>query len=437
LVTSFLFIFFGAQYFIVSAFVYAKLLPEFILIPSFFVPLLIGTILRKGSSEKIALILATSTLVGLPAVDGDVFGVADPAGSLFGVGTFTVLALVFGVRRLIEQRHNYVFFLLIAEVPLFACGLSLLFLNRWDYLVASEFLKFLSFLCFVAYAVTARFSQKTVLFLLPLTFLVVLIAALVLHLLFGVGYFYGGSFYAYVPISVFIIPVICLLTPSKEYAFLSACIAALLVLGQIQPSAKIIILLVFAAFFISNRQLGIVGSMIAGVLLSVSILVSYPMWPDGLRHKGMSVLLLISGGYRELGPAFFYTSAGNILAELMAIIESLRERLFLPLGAGFGIVDHDGRLGLANKFAYPESAFLNGVFYPLHLGAFYLIAWYGILVPVLLPLLRQKTLFLIFCLTGMTYKPLLFLAAAMPLWNPRSVHRHSSVYVQKAKPLEN
>lgn len=401
----------GIQFYLTSAFVYGGYLPDYALPVSFAATFILLPFIGQSALEKVAVVIASASLAGLPSGDGELANLYDLSGTLGGVSFFTVLALLYGATRVVEQRHNFSALLLIAVVPAIAGLLGLTVGGSEFRFINSEFLKFLAFLCFCIYAVTLRRSWDGILDFVAVLMTVLLVLGVALKAFLNIGYSYGGATYMYAPVSAFIVPLVALFHSGRKYHVLVVLMLVLLGLGYLQPSVKIVLLLALTLTYLGIRSIGIVPSMLLVAASVVGAFYIYPYLPDGLRYKSFSLILLISGNYKELGYLFFTTSAGNIIAELATIVSSLADRLFIPVGAGLSLHDRFGILGLANEFAYPAVAFSSGYFYPFHLGAYYILVWYGICIPVLRPLLISPVFLAVFLLTGMTYKSLIFLAA--------------------------
>lgn len=403
----------GIQFYLISAFVYGGYLPDYALLVSFAAPFILLPFIGQSALEKVAVVIASASLAGLPSGDGELANLYDLSDTLGGISFFTVLALLFGAARVFEERHNFSVLMLIAVVPLMAGLLGLTVGGSEFRFVTSEFLKFLAFLCFCIYAITLRRSWDEILDFVAVLMTILLVIGVVLKTFLNIGYFYGGATYMYAPVSAFIVPLVALFHSGRKYHILVVLMLVLLGLGYLQPSMKIVLLLALTLTVLGIRSIGIASSILLVAASVIGAFYIYPYLPDGLRYKSFSLILLVSGGYKELGYLFFTTSAGNIVAELATIVSSLADRLFIPVGAGISMHDRFGILGLANEFAYPAAAFSSGYFYPFHLGAYYALLWYGICIPVLRPLLISPVFLAAFLLTGMTYKSLLFLAAVV------------------------
>lgn len=86
---------------------------------------------------------------------------------------------------------------------------------------------------------------------------------------------------------------------------------------------------------------------------------------------------------REL---FFRSSAGNIYAEILTLVQHITSRgNYIGGGLGATLPDYDGLLRLANDGAYTQSEFSAGNITGLHLAILDYFLWFGILM--LLPLI--------------------------------------------------
>lgn len=405
------FLFAGLQFYAVSALVYAGYLPDTLLLAAFIFPFLFTPILGSQCIERLSVVLACSSLAGLPAEGTSFELVTDPSFSLGGISYFSVLAVALALSRLAIQKHNYANLLLIALIPVLAGVLSAAEGSGSTRFVSSEFLKFIAFLGFSFYALTTPLPSPKFVRLIGILLGGIVILSIALYSGLNVGYSYGGSSYLYVPVAILIVPIVSLYKNDALYVGILFALAILLIFGYLQASAKLVVLLLAASVAVLWRKYGFPTVLLLAALAVLVPFYVYPYLPDGVRHKSMSLLILIGGQFRQLGPIFFVTSAGNILAELWTVIDILWYRYFLPLGAGFAVRDEFGLLSLANQDAYPATAFSSGFFFPFHLGAFYILLWYGVFLPILRPIVSRRLFFIAFVLTGMTYKPLLFICA--------------------------
>lgn len=418
----------AAQFSLVSAAVYGGQLPEYILLLSFVLPLAIAAVFGVSTVERLAFALAISSLAGLPDSGGQFFSINDPSASIGPVGTFTLIALFFAAKRLTEGQYDFQFIACLAIIPVVGFILSLLIADKVETLIFSEFAKFPVFLVFLFYALTRRPPEKWARQMIaPLTFTVLGVGAFSLMFL-DLGYSYGGARYLYLPASIILIPILCWFWADRILLFLLMVIAALVAVGLVQASARLVVLIVLGLAGYVGRRAGLAPAAFAATVIVAAGIVAFPFLPDGLRFKMSSLVLLVSGAHFTLGDTFFFTSAGNMYAEARTVLHVVLINWLTPVGPGFAVPDLFGELSLANPYAYPESAFHQGAFFPLHLGAFYLFLWYGVFVALFLKRMGVAIFLVTFALTGTTYKPLLFAAAFLTdrrVWFPsrRGVRR--------------
>ena len=170
-----------------------------------------------------------------------------------------------------------------------------------------------------------------------------------------------------------------------------------------------------------------VPSLLSFMTLILALSFASLEFDDMLNHKIFSLLSsfgsiaeIVSSGEVNNAGVFFYTSVGNIVAEFFTVFGVLVENFFLPLGAGFVVPDLYGWLSFANDAAYLPLSTPDAK-YPLHLGFYYLLIWYGPLI-IIFKNFRKILIFLIsFSLFSLSAPSLVFLAAILTTKNTKNL----------------
>ena len=233
----------------------------------------------------------------------------------------------------------------------------------------------------------------------------------------GTGYDYGNNSFALIPVSIMPVPMLLLFRPNRLLQGYSIVILLLLIFGVLQPSSKLILLLII--IFCVALKKGSITGFAALVVVSTVVLNGLLVFDDILRHKVYSVMAIVNAAPGVYGlqsgvdpSLIFITSAGNIFAEFITIIKLLSDFWFFPIGAGFAITDPYGWLSMANEYAYDDSASELKIF-PLHLGFFYLLVWFG---PFIILLRKYKKAFYFlsaFCLLGLSVPSTILLSGIL------------------------
>lgn len=307
------------------------------------------------------------------------------------------------------------------------------------YFIFSEFKKFVIFFAFLTIALTVEHAkQKELLRLTVNAVFTILLFAIFAFFIFGVEFDYGGLRYPAIPPSILLIPILYLVHQSKVLLIYTLFILLFLLLGFLQPSAKLLIIL-FCVLVMRLRKLRISSLLLFVTLFLVFNLVSF-QFDTMLNHKIFSLLSsfgpimeIVSSGEVSKASIFFYTSVGNIIAEFFTVFGILVENFFFPLGAGFVIPDLYGWLSFANDAAYHPLSKTDAR-YPLHLGFYYLMIWYGPLIIIFHNFRKILIFFISFSLFSLSAPSLVFLAAILStkdLKNLKSILPKSSSSIRR------
>ena len=342
-------------------------------------------------------------------------GVAD--GQII-TSTMTALTLAFlsvGFRGRFSKK-GLLFLALSVLIPVFF-GIFSFYFSDYQF-IPSEAKKFLLFSVFLVMTVSCASKENIFLWrLLAHTVCAVSLLAILNFLLFQIGYSYGGLVYPIIPVSVTVLPLMYLFTRDSLYLAYTLAMILLIAFGLLQPSAKIMLLIVILSV-VALRKFTFYGIVASGVALIVLVYGSL-VFDDMLRHKWFSIFsaleaaknLAFSGSVDDV-EILFRTSAGNLIAEFLSVIKLLMDSFFVPYGIGFSISDTLGWLSMANEAAYAPASTENAI-YPLHLGVYYLLLWYGPLVLLFLYFREYyffMTVFIIFSLSAPT---LIFLSSIL------------------------
>jgi hypothetical protein len=286
------------------------------------------------------------------------------------------------------------------------------------YFIFSEFKKFVMFFAFLTIALTVEHAkQKELLRLTVNAVFAILLFAIFAFFTLGVEFDYGGLRYPAIPPSILLLPLLYMVHQSKILLFYTLFIVLIFLLGFLQPSAKLLIIL-FCFVIMEVRKLSISSLLLFVTLFLVFNFVSF-QFDTMMNHKIFSlvfsfgsILEIATSGEVSNASIFFHTSVGNIVAEFFTVFGLLVENFFLPLGAGFVTPDLYGWLSFANDAAYHPLSKTDAK-YPLHLGFYYLMIWYGPLI-VIFHNFRKILIFLIsFSLFSLSAPSLVFLAAIL------------------------
>lgn len=298
--------------------------------------------------------------------------------------TGTITSLVLSILLLIKigkfSKNKINLLIIVLSLPFLFAIISYLLDDH--YFIYSEAKKFIFFFVFLTVALTCHHNQEQLLFkFVVYSIFFVTILSILAYFMFNVSYSYSGINYPIIPISVAIIPLIYIFNKNSLFLKYSLFIVFLFIFGLIQPSAKIIILISFV-LVISLAKLKFSG--ITFVLLFVGLLgFGLLDFDNNMRHKVLTLssswdvaINLILSGSVEDSFIFFRTSVGNIMAEFITVIRFLFDSFFLPPGVGYVIPDIFGWLSMSNDASYDIASHADAK-YPLHLGIYYLLLWYG------------------------------------------------------------
>ena len=337
---------------------------------------------------------------------------------ILGIG----LALFYGRFFLRKTAGVIVLFLL----PVAFSALTLVS-NDYDF-IQSEAKKYLIFLVFFLVNLSLDWRKFPNLLELSVhTIMVVALAAVLVFWFLGLGYEYGSESFALIPVSVMLVPIAMLFKRANYMKQYCVIIVILVLFGILQPSSKLILIyaLIVGILLFEKSAAGIMTIILLPLVLVNGLLI----FDDIARHKVFSVISLLEvipdvfRGNGAVGESVvFVTSAGNIFAELLTVLRLLTDQYFAPIGVGFALTDPFGWLSMANEYAYDASASVSRIF-PLHLGVFYLLVWFG---PFIFFFLKYSTSFFFlsaFCVLGLSAPSTILLSGIISPFLTRSVQR--------------
>ena len=330
--------------------------------------------------------------------------------------TSLILSIFLVITRWSFWKTDLKFLIIAISIPALFTAVS--FILSDYYFIYSEFKKFFMFIVFLTIALTFNHTKiKEVILLTAHTIFGISLFAILAFNVLGVEFNYGGSIYAAIPSSILLLPLLYLVFQNRVFLFYTLFILLFLALGFLQPSAKLLVILFFVLLLELrkvhlSRILSFIGFVILVNFLSLE-------FDDMMNHKiyslfssFSSITEIISSGVVDNASIFFFTSVGNIVAEFFTVLGVLNDNFFLPLGVGFVVPDLYGWLSYANDAAYNSASTPNAK-YPLHLGFYYLMIWYGPLI-LIFKNFRKIFIFLIsFSLFSMSAPTLIFLSAIL------------------------
>jgi len=361
--------------------------------------------------------------------------------------TTTLVSLILSVLLMTAngrfRKSDINFLAYVISIPLVFAAVS--YALRDNYFIFNEFKKFVMFVVFLMVALTVDYAkQKEILRLIAHAIFGISLFAIFAFAVFNVGYDYGGLRYAAIPSSALLIPLLYLVYQSKIFFIYTLLILLILVLGFMQPSAKLLVIVscVLIMEFRELRGRRLFFFMTLALALSFASL----ELDDMLNHKIASLLSsfayiaeIVSSGEASNTAIFFHTSVGNMVAEFFTVFGVLVANFSLPLGAGFVVPDLYGWLSFANDAAYLSLSTPDAK-YPLHLGFYYLLIWYGPLI-IAFANFKKILMFLIcFSLFSLSAPSLIFLAAILTMKDtkklPESTRFKTSLSRERAR-IEN
>ena len=304
---------------------------------------------------------------------------------------------------------------LIYMVPLITTA-SFIFADH-QVVILSEFKKYILFSSFLLFGLgLSHLNLRSLIVPCLASIFLASIIGVATFLIVGKSYNYGGVGFAVLPITLILIPLLDLFFRNSLTGWAVLLVTSFLILGLLQPSSKILILIALSGFkWFKRRFLFVAPVLVFGAFYGWAI---FEGADDILRHKVFSIGLLIQfffGGIDGvLVEQFFFSSAGNIIAEFITVSVMWLENWLLPLGVGVGMVDLFGWLSLANEFTYSAYAAPENL-YPLHLGLFYLIMWFGPFIYFFGPQNKFFFTIVVFVLIGMSAPAAIFLSVFLSL----------------------
>lgn len=330
--------------------------------------------------------------------------------------TSLLLSMFLVISRGSIKKDDIKFLIIITLIPVLFTGYS--FFSSDYYFIYSEFKKFLMFIVFFMVALTFEHTKiKEIIHLSSHAIFGISLVAILAFNVLGIEYDYGGTNYAVIPPSIMLLPLLHLVFQRRIFLFYTLFILLILVFGFLQPSAKLLVILFFVLLF-ELRKVRL-SRIITFAAIALVINFAALEFDDIANYKFFSLLSslgsipeIISSGTVVNASVFFYTSAGNVIAEFFTILGVLTNNLFFPLGVGFVVPDLYGWLSFANDAAY-DSASTPNAKYPLHLGFYYLMIWYGALI-IIFKRFREVLLFLIsFSFFALSAPSLILLSAIL------------------------
>lgn len=348
--------------------------------------------------------------------------------------TSLLLSMFLVISRGSFRKNDIKFLLIIALIPFLFTWYTYVFSDY--YFIYSEFKKFLFFIVFLTVAITFEHEKiKDIIYLSAHAIFGISLVAILAFNVLGIEFNYGGTYYAVIPASILLLPILHIIFQSRVFLFYSFFIVLILALGFLQPSAKLIVILSFALLWELRRVR--LSRIITFAAFALAISLASLELDDIANYKIFSLISslgtipdIISAGAVDNARVFFYTSAGNIIAEFFTVLGVLASNSLFPLGVGFSVPDLYGWLSFANDAAYDLDSTPNAT-YPLHLGFYYLLLWYGPLI-IIFNRFREVLLFLIiFSLFALSTPSLIFLSAIL---TPRGTENMFEIIQTDAHP---
>ena len=330
--------------------------------------------------------------------------------------TSLILSIFLVISRGSLRKTHLNFLIIIISIPALFTVVSFAFSDY--HFIFSEFKKFLMFIVFLMVALTFNHTKiKEIINITSHTIFGTSLFAILAFKILGIEYNYGGLIYAAIPSSILLLPILYFVYQSKILLFYTLFILLILLLGFLQPSAKLLIIL-FCVLLLELRKVKL-SRILSFAAFALVINFAALEFDTNMNHKiyslfssFSSIAEIISLGVATNASVFFFTSVGNIVAEFFTVLGVLIDNLFLPLGVGFVVPDLYGWLSYANDAAYNSASTPNAK-YPLHLGFYYLVIWYGPLI-LIFKNFRKIFIFLIsFSLFSLSAPSLIFLSAIL------------------------
>lgn len=391
----------GVSYWVVQVFGYASTSDIFRIISTLLVAIYITLGRDKLVAYSIVIGLLSGSLQGL-LIDS----VQYHSSSLFS-NTLMVLLLACVISACYGKfyYHKTLRLSLMLFIPVLF-GMFMFVFGDYHF-IQSEAKKYLIFSIFLIASFSLGWEKLPILLEISVhSIMFVSLCGVLVYCITGTGYNYGNESFALIPVSIMLVPMLFLFRPNLLLQKYCMVILLLLIFGVMQPSSKLILLLMMLFVAALKRSSIVAFAFLA--LVATIVINGLLVFDDILRHKVFSVIAILKAGIgvfwsqSDIDPSLvFVTSAGNIFAEFVTIIKLLSDSWFLPIGAGFAITDPFGWLSLANEYAYDATSSELKIF-PLHLGLFYLLVWFGPFI-FLLGKSKQTLYFLsAFCLLGLS-----------------------------------